>query len=52
MIFTKFEESYYIKDFLDYDTHIEKIGKLVENAENIIRYHVEENCFKKTSEVK
>lgn len=45
------DESYYMKSFLDNETHLEKIGKLVENLENILRLQIEEVYFKKTSEI-
>jgi len=46
------EESYYIKNFLDIETHIEKIGKLVETCENNLKNQIDEIYIKKTKEVK
>lgn len=45
------EENYYIKGYLDYDFHCEKIGKLVEVLENHLRNQVEEIGIKKSSEI-
>lgn len=36
------EDSVYIPDYLDYDTHFERIGKLMESTENSLRVSLEE----------
>ena len=45
------DESHYLKSYLDYESHTEKIGKLVEITENNIRNQIEEVYIKKTSEI-
>jgi hypothetical protein len=40
------------KKYLDDAFHMEKIGSLVEEMENILRMHIEEIYLKKSKEVK
>ena len=45
------EESAYPSTHLDYDTHCENIGKIVENMENYLRSSLDEIYMKKTDEI-
>ena len=45
------EESAYPSTYLDYDTHCENIGKIVENMENYLRSNLDEIYMKKTDEI-
>lgn len=46
-----FEENYYIKDYSDNEFHIEKIGKMLESAENNLRIIMEEIAIKKYQDI-
>lgn len=46
-----FEENHYIKDYTDTDFHIEKLGKMLEYAENTLRLVIEEVELKKYWEI-
>jgi len=41
------EETCEIKSYLDQQAHIEKIGKMIEDLESILRAQIEEIYFKK-----
>lgn len=45
------EETYEIKSYNDHQVHIEKIGKMVEDLESVLRSQIEEVYFKKSQEV-
>jgi len=45
------EETCEIKSYLDQQAHIEKIGKMIEDLESILRAQIEEIYFKKSQEV-
>lgn len=46
-----FEENHYINDYTDKEFHIDKIGKMLEFAENSLRLNVEEIELKKYQEI-
>lgn len=45
------EESSYPKSYLDYETHCETIGTIVENMENFLRANLDEIYMKKTESI-
>ena len=45
------EDYSYLKSYLDYDEHCEKIGKLMEGTENLMRAQFEEIYLKKTEKI-
>lgn len=45
------EDSVYIPDYLDYDTHFERIGKLMESTENSLRVSLEEIFLNKVRSI-
>ena len=50
-IYKVMEEFYYIKDYLDYQSHINSIGKLVEFIEGQLREQLNEIIFNKCYDI-
>lgn len=46
-----FEENHYIKDYSDNEFHIDKLGRMLEYAENSLRLSIEEIEIKKFNEI-